>query len=104
MRKSLSTAVRSHSLGPVQASRSRFEPSQVITRLKSRRTVFRVFGEIIRVTTDKSPEVTVRLEPLVVNRPAQEKQTEIGAKQAEEPKTAAVPVPSSDLDRIATGK
>ncbi len=65
---------------------------------------FRVFGEIVRVTTDKSSEVTVRLEPPVVNRPAQEKQTEIRAKEEEEPKTAAVPVPRSDLGRIATGK
>jgi len=65
---------------------------------------FRAFGEIVRVKTDGAPEVTVPLEPLVVNRPAQEKQTEIGAKREEEPKTAAVPVPRSDLERIATGK
>ena len=65
---------------------------------------FRVFGEIVRVTTDKSPEVTVRLEPLVVNPPAHQKQTEIEAKKAEEPKTSAVALPRSDLERIATGK
>jgi hypothetical protein len=65
---------------------------------------FRAFGETVRVKMDKSPEVTVQLEPLVVNRPPQEKQTEVGAKGAEEPKIAAVPVPTSDLDRIATGK
>ena len=65
---------------------------------------FRVFGEIVHFATDKSPEVTVRLEPLVENRPPQEKEAEIGAKQAEATKTAVVPVRRSDLERIATGK
>ena len=74
-------------------------------KIEVKKDGFRVFGEIVRFTTDKSPEVTVRLEPLVTNRPAQEKQAEIAAELAAEPKKP-LPflMPISDLDRIATGK
>ena len=89
---------------PGSASHWRSEPFRVNTRLKSRRTGSATFGEVVTVKTDESEEVTVRLEPLVVNRDAEKKQPETGAKQAEESKTAAVKVPRSDLDRIATGK
>lgn len=74
---------------------------------------FKTFGEVVTVKTDKSEEVTVRLEPLFVDRPGKKEADAPEAKAGEEPalkrevvesrpKSDATGAAAADRERLPT--